>query len=205
MKLKAAFLTLNCLLCLNAVVAEDGPKLKDNVATDSIQFVKNFSPDLRAGTLIFGNLTASTELGKGSLPRVHTKKFTFVLEPENEKKIKLVQHFRGFVDTSGGASAALIVHSAGKTTAVDLPQAIENAKKEADKDHGKKTEESSNGKKRTEESNDFFVEIINEIEANQPVQTTVILLVDQAADEDSGALIVVDSIDFEIFELDGKR
>jgi hypothetical protein len=49
-------------------------------------------------------------------------------------------------------------------------------------------------------SEDYVVEIRSRVPAGQPLQTTVLLLVDRLpGDDGSGALLTVDAIDFEVF------
>ncbi|HND54587.1 MAG TPA: hypothetical protein PLV92_19380, partial [Pirellulaceae bacterium] len=104
------------------------PKFKTVVLPDAIRFVQAFSEDRQAGTLIFDNFVAGTAAGRGSLPGAELKKFTYVLQPDADKTARVRQVIRGYVSTVGSGSAALVVHSGGTTTLVDLAKAIKAAK-----------------------------------------------------------------------------
>ena len=50
------------------VRADDTPKLKRGISTDSVEFVRVFSDDSKLGSFLFSNLLAATEIGRASLP-----------------------------------------------------------------------------------------------------------------------------------------
>ena len=91
-------LTLASLVALTAQ-AEDGPKFKHVIPTDSVQFVRVFSADSRVGAMLFDNLIIDTEIGRGTLPSVRTKQFSYVLQPVSDKEVCVVQRF--FTEFSG--------------------------------------------------------------------------------------------------------
>jgi hypothetical protein len=122
--------------CVGVAFGEGGPTLEGVIPTDSVQFVRVFSDDSRSGQFLFSNLLIDTPIGRGTLPIVETKKFVYVLQPKHDQDVRVVQFFHGFVNTQGSASAALIIHTGGKTTTVNLQKAIESAKQD-----GKKSDE----------------------------------------------------------------
>lgn len=116
------------VLATRLAIAEDAPKFKTVILPDAIRFVQAFSEDKQAGTMIFDNFVVGTEIGRGTLPSVATKKLTYVLHPESAKEVCVTQDIRGFVSTQASGSATLIVHAGGKTTVVDLKKATSDAK-----------------------------------------------------------------------------
>lgn len=198
-------LSLVCGFCVSVARAEDGPTFEHVIPTDSVQFVKVFSTDSQTGAMLFDNLLIDTEIGRATVPSVGTKKFVYVLQPKHDKEVSVTQMIRGFVSTQGSGSAALIVHAGGITTTVDLSKAIEAAKnggKRVNEELWKQAqtlakEQGFTDDPRPDKSDDFLVEIKSHVPAGQPLQTTILLLVDRLPGEDgSGALLVIDSIDF---------
>jgi hypothetical protein len=195
-------------IAIVASIAHCGePVFKHVIPTDSINFARVFSEDSRAATLMFDNFVVATEIGQASLPSVSTKKFSYVLQIDNDKETCVVQHIRGFVSTQGSGSAALMIQSAGKTITVELDKAIEAAKKGAKKRDGERlrklqkvaADEGFTADERPVRSDDFFVEVKSTVPAGKPLQTTCLLLVDRlTGDDGSGALLTIGTIDFEI-------
>jgi hypothetical protein len=114
---------------------------------------------------------------------------------------------RGFVSHQGSGSAAFVIHAGGKTTVVDLKEAIGNAqssprdpKSEVWRQVQKKAQEQGfELESQPDQSSDFLTTFDTSVAAGQPLQVTILLLVDRLpGEDDSGALLTVDSIDFEI-------
>ena len=201
-------------LCLAAlfftsigIAADDAPTLKKVIPTNDTQFARAFSEDRQAATLLFDNLQISTEAFRHSLPNVVTKKFTFVMQPESMKDVLVTQDIRGFVSLANTGKAALLIQSGGKSTLVDLKEAIKSAegnKAAADrptyqaalklaKDAGFDVGTTPMG------SNDFFQRVETCVPAGKPLQITVLLLVEAlSGDETSNALLTIDTIDLEV-------
>jgi hypothetical protein len=201
----SAFL-ISTLVVNNATAQENNgaPKFLRVIPTDAVRFVTNHSNDGQASTMLFDNFDISTDVAKPTEPDVRMKSFTYVRQIESTMDSHVDQDFRGFVHRNGTASAVMIVHSGGKTTVVDLKQAIEdsksnavNSEKEPRNTASQLADESGfDCNKPDGESDDFYVRISSLVPKGQPLQTTVILLVDRVkGDDDSGALVVVDSID----------
>ena len=193
---------------VSAVVANahEGPTFKKSIPTESVRFVCAFSTDSRVGTMLFENLIVGTELGRGDLPSVHTKQFSYVLQPENKDEVNVVQIVRGFVNTQGSGNASLMIHTGGRAVVVDWKKAIAAAKGAVDpkftelkktiRDKDMKAAVASNA---TEKFDDFMIELKRQVPLGKPLQTTFVLLVDRLTDDDgSGAMIAIDSIDFEV-------
>ena len=163
--------------------------------------------------MLFDNFLVDTDVASPSEPDVNMKTLTYVRRIESTKDSLVEQDFRGFVSRDRTASATMIVHSGGKTTAVDLKKAIEYAKKhevtagaaregaeESAEDQGFDDEEPDG------EFDDFLVTIATVVPKGRSLQTTVILLVDRIeGDDDAGAFIALDSIDSEIREAPKKK
>ncbi|MEQ1905799.1 MAG: hypothetical protein ABL888_16545 [Pirellulaceae bacterium] len=199
-----------CLAGAASISAQEAPKFKGGILPDAIRFVSNISPDKQVGTMIFDNFILSTDdLGAGSdrNPNAKLKKLTYVLQPESDGNVCVVQYVRGFVATEGSGSASLIIHAAGKTTSVDLDEAIKTAKNPPKGRAGdiraqakkQATEQGFTVDSRPSKSDDFMVEIKSHIPVGQPIQTTLLILVDRVPGEkDAGALIHIDSVDFNV-------
>ena len=195
-----------CSLLTNAGRAEDGPVFKHVIPTDAPQFARAFSADSRVGAMIFDNLFIDTEIGRGTLPSVRTKQFSYVLQPKSDKEVSVVQNIRGFVSTQGSGNAVLLINANGKPSTVDWKKAIQDAKvppsprfKELEKTARKEASELGFTDDRPAKFDDFFVEIKSPVPIGKPLQTTLVLLVDRlTGDDGSGAMIVIDSIDFEV-------
>jgi hypothetical protein len=186
--------------------AQELPTLKKVIPTDSVQFSRVFSSDARVGAMIFDNLVVATEIGRGTLPSIHTKQFSYVLQPDSQDEVIVNQMVRGFVSTQVSGSASLLIHSGGRAVVVDWKKAIAAAKAPVDpkftelkmtiRDKDMKAALAAN---KAEKFDDFFVEFRRQVPLGKPLQTTFVLLVDRLpGDDGSGAMIAIDSIDFEV-------
>ncbi len=209
---------MSLLLVSGAVLADDGaagPKFTKVIYPDAVRFVSITSPDGQARTMLFDNFIIATDVGGPTEPDVRMKTFSYVMGVESETDVCVHQDFRGFVARQGAASATLIVHTGGKTTVIDLQQAIAEANKNVinRNDPLRKQAEEAAAKegfddaKPEGENDDFFARVSTLVPKGQPLQTTVILLVDRVkADESPQALLTIDSIDSEVFpELKPRR
>ena len=189
------------------VQSADEPTFKTVIRPDSIRFAQVFSVDKKVGAMVFDNFVAATEIGRGSLPSVQTKTLTYALEPVSDKGVEVVQQIRGFVNSQGSGSASLVIHSGGETTLVDLAKAIaaskaggkanQNTLHEAARKKGTDDGFTVDGRPKT--SDEFFVEVRRSVATGKALQTTVSLLVDRLpGDDGSGAVLYIDSIDFEV-------
>lgn len=211
--LLAALLTIPASGQLAAEDASEGPKFKRGVPTDAIRFVAADSEDGRASTMIFDNFQVATDASRTVAPDISTRTFTFVRKIDSTSDSCVELDFRGFVSRSGVASASMIVHTGGKTTVVDLKKAIQTAKEntiDLSCPVRKKAQEAADesGFDDAEgEADDFAVFIAARVPKGQTLQTTVILLVERTkeGDEESGATLVVDSIDCEVEAAPGKE
>jgi hypothetical protein len=172
------FLVFSALLILaSAVTAQQQQngaaqaKFKGSIdLLDKVQAIASFAADGQSGTVIFRNLQAGIS-GQGG-PLVATRSVTVSLPVEAQgKAVPVHQVVRGFVKTSPGTRAALLVHSGDHTTALDLQQ----PKAEGD---------------------DFVQAIDASVPAGASEQITFFLLVERdVAAADSGALLTIDSVD----------
>lgn len=182
------------------------PAFKKVMPTDAVRFVSALSEDRQVCTMIFDNLAIDTRIGKVSLPSVETRQFTFVTTVEATKPSEVEITLRGFVSRQGSGSATLLVHSQGASYLVKLDEAMkaQDSKKPANPSvtQQRATElATAEGFEATPTSNanDYVACFKRLVPANGKVQTTVFLLVDRLDDsEDAGALLTVDSIDFEV-------
>lgn len=197
-------------------VADDAPKFKNVILPDAVHYAQLFSADSRVGTMIFDNFVVATESGKASLPSVATKKFTYVLFPDSTTDVCVRTLIRGFVSTNGSGSASLLIHAGGKSHLIDLPKAIAEAKAgtqtpkgehhqralKAARDQGMKV-----GRAPQQLGDDFLHVLCIRVPVGKPLQVTCNLLVDRlTGDDNSGALLTIDSIDFEATPADaGKK
>lgn len=180
------------------------PKFGKAYPSDAIRFVAATSEDREATTMIFDNFVLATETGRGQLIEAKTRTFTFgnAIEAKSDAAVNL--DVRGFVSTVAGGSAALVIMAGGETTAVDLQKAIE-----ADKavDENNPVRKSASEKATTagftvsaqpKGSDSFFARVPVKVAEGQPLQATVVLIVDRQPTADSQSLITVDSIDLGI-------
>ena len=206
-------LTILALLLVSQSLRAADPAFKTVIHPDAIRFVQVFSDDKKACTMMFDNFVTGTEVGKGSLPSVQTKSFTYVTHPESDKDVEITQHIRGFVSTQGSGSASLVIHAAGSTTLVDLSKAIAAAKS-GDKPAHEALRKSAKQKAtdggltvggRPAKSDEFIVQVKRTLGPGKPMQTTIGILVDRLpGDDGSGATLHIDTIDFEVFPAKAK-
>ena len=201
------WLPLVLLLSPALVLAEDEVKFKPVITPDAVRFVTAFSEDKQAATMIFDNFLASTRADNGMLPDTTIKTFTYCLEPEISKDAVVEHHVRGFFSTEGSASAALVIHAAGQTTLVKL-EGYKGKGREKKKEGDSALQEQARKLAKEQgfeigdppsKSDDYIATFKTKAKPNTPIQVTVILLVDRLpGDSAQGALLTVDSIDFEI-------
>lgn len=203
----AATVAVMSILISNALADEaDKPKLGKVFYPDSIRFVSMTSEDREAATMLFDNFVLATSNGKGELLESRTKSFSVANKIEGKDAVSVALDIRGFVSIQEGGSAAIIVQAGGETTLVDLSKAIEAATSKprdpedalylAAKESSKAAGFTVNS--RPKESDDFFVRVPAKLAKGQPLQATVLLLVDRLPESGSGALITVDSIDITV-------
>lgn len=149
------------------------------VDIDGIGVVSDFSEDGQAATLIFSNLQVDVGDRQGVFVVSRTVSLSIPVE-NNDQNLRITQGIRGFVSVDGTARAVLLVQAAGDTTLVDLRKA------------GKATEQVGN-------SWDFAEIIEGELRAGAAYHITFFLLVERDVDhEETGASLVIDSLDLEI-------
>ena len=200
----ATTLALMIMLISHAFADEaDKPKFGKAFYPDSIRFVSNTSEDREAATMIFDNFVLATSGGKGDVLESRTKSFSVANKIESKDAVSVVLDVRGFVSTQEGGSVAIIVQAGGETTLVDLGKAIAAAKSKPrdaeDKLYLAAMESSKEAaftvSSRPKESDDYFVRIPAKLVKGQPLQATVLLMVDRLPESGSEALVTVDSID----------
>lgn len=210
-------LRITCL-CIAALLAGSlsgaEPTLKKVIPTDSVQFARAFSDDAQVCTLLFDNLVIDTEIGKGTLPSVRTKQFSYVFTPESDGEVCIVQTIRGFISTQGASSASLLIHSGGEATHVDFDKAIATAKKGTvtrDAEVVKKAQSLAEAqgfaaKPKKDKSDDFQITIERHVAKGAVLQTTLSLLVERATGDDTpAAVIYIDSIDVSVLPVAKKK
>lgn len=201
------------IVAVNAQAADNTFKFTTTVPTDEIQFARSFSEDKHAATLIFENLVAETDIGRGKLPDVVTRRFTFALPIESQQEVCVTQDIRGFINTVGSGSTALLVQSGGVTTLIDLKKAVKEAEGKAAKTETAThklaakaaKDQGFSGKKAPTGSHDFYHRVEARVPAGKPLQVTLVLLTERLpGDDGSGALMIIDSLDFEIHPIPAK-
>lgn len=199
-----AFLTL----LTSSVVADeaDKPAFGKVFFPDSIRFVTATTEDRAVATMLFDNFVLTTSNGKGDLLESRTKSFSVANKIEAKDGVSVALDIRGFVSTEEDGSAALIVQAGGETTVVDLAKAIDAAKakpREPEEALYVAAKESSKAAgfsvdSRPRESDEYFIRIPAKLAKGQPLQATVLLLVDRLPESGSGAMITVDTIDISV-------
>ena len=189
-----------------ALMADDteAPKFGKTYPSDAIRFVTATSEDRAATTMLFDNFVLATEPGRGQVVEAKTRTLTFgnVIEAKSDVSVNL--DLRGFVSTVANGSAALIVMAGGETTAVDLQKAIESKKtiEEADPVRKSAAEKATAAgftvSAQPKGSDDFYARVPVKVAEGQPLQVTVVLIVDRQPTADSQALITIDSIDLSV-------
>lgn len=196
-----AFLTL---LVSNLQADEaDKPTFGKVFFPDSIRFVTATSEDQEVATLLFDNFVLSTSNGKGDLVESRTKSFSVANKIESKDAVSVTIDIRGFVSTAEAGSAALVVQAGGETTVVDIEKAITAAtSKPRDTEVATYVAAVESSKaagftvsSRPKESEDYMIRIPVKLAKGQPLQATVLLLVDRLPETGSMAMITVDSID----------
>lgn len=205
--MKTNLLICCAVFCTVSVLCADDAKFKTLGPASEIQIAKNVSADGHAATLLFDSLAVSTSSGKGTLPDVVTKRFTYVFQFDNKQDAFVTQDIRGFLSATGSGNTVLLVQSAGKTTLVDLKQAVDQSNSDA----AKKVSPAHQGALKAAEDmgfagstsphgdHDYYYRIESRVAAGKPLQITLILLAERLpGDDGSGALLTVDSLDCEI-------
>lgn len=182
----------------------EAPKFGKTYPSDAIRFVTATSEDRAVTTMLFDNFVLATETGRGQVVEAKTRTLTFgnVIEAKSDVSVNL--DLRGFVSTVANGSAALIVMAGGETTAVDLQKAIESKKaiEEADPVRKSAAERATAAgftvSAQPKGSDDFYARVPVRVAEGQPLQVTVVLIVDRQPTADSQALITIDSIDLAV-------
>ena len=186
-------------------VADEAKKPKFGKACfpDAIRFVSATSEDREVTTLMFDNFVLATASGKGEMVSAETKTFSVTSQLESDGAVTATLDIRGFVSVSEGGSAALVVHAGGETTVVDLKKAIAASVTKMRKPEeplylqAKETAEAAGYKVsgQPKGSENYMARISGTFAKDQPLQATVILLVDRLTAASSSAMITVDTID----------
>lgn len=184
----------------------DRPKLGVVFYPDAVRFVTSISEDREVATMLFDNFSLATTSGKAPLVTAQTKSFSISNSPESKGDAVATLDIRGFVDVQEGGSAALIIHAGGETTVVDLKKAVaaETTKPRKTEDAlylaAKETADTAgfrNSSKAAGGAN-YYARVSVDVAKGQPLQATVLLLVDRVPASGSGALIAVDSLDISV-------
>lgn len=172
----------------------NGPKLQEVTQTntiiipsDKVKSSLTLSPNAEAWTMILDNfdLTLRASEYGSSDSNVRVRTFTYVQKIESAKDTSVKQDFRGYVDLTGNASAAVIIHSGTQTTVVDLMEASQTSTGENIEDTGIQT--------------NYITTISTVVPKGQSLRTTVILLGDpDKGGAESSVSLTLDSIDSEV-------
>lgn len=184
----------------------DKPTLGKVFFPDSIRFVTATSEDREVATMLFDNFVLTTSNGKGELLESRTRSFSIANKIESKDAVSVTLDIRGFVSTAEAGSAALIVKAGGEMTLVDLDKAIAAATSKMrdaqDATYVAAIESSKAAgftvSSRPKESEDYMIRIPTKLAKGQPLQATVLLMVDRLPDSGSIAMITVDSIDITV-------
>lgn len=184
----------------------DGPTFGKSFLPDAVRFVSASSEDGQTSVLIFDNFTLSTAAGKGELVNARTKSFSVTNEIEAKDAVTVALDIRGFVSTEQNASAAVVVHAGGETTLVDMAKAVSTgatkARKEDDAVYtlARTSADSADFSEvaRSKSSENFYARVTTTLAKGQPLQATLVLLVDRLQAAGSQALITIDSIDVSV-------
>ena len=197
-------LVMIALLTASGVADEaKNPKFGKAFFPDAIRFVSATSEDREVTTLMFDNFVLATASGKGEMVSAETKTFSVTSQLESYGAVTATLDIRGFVSVSEGGSAALVVHAGGETTVVDLKKAIAASVTKMRKPEeplylqAKETAEAAGYKVsgQPKGSENYMARISGTFAKDQPLQATVILLVDRLTAASSSAMITVDTID----------
>lgn len=197
-------LVMVALLTASGVADEaKKPKFGKAFFPDAIRFVSATSEDREVTTLMFDNFVLATASGKGEMVSAETKTFSVTSQLESDGAVTATLDISGFVSVSEGGSAALVVHAGGETTVVDLKKAIAASVTKMRKPEeplylqAKETAEAAGYKVsgQPKGSENYMARISGTFAKDQPLQATVILLVDRLTAASSSAMITVDTID----------
>ncbi|MBV8693980.1 MAG: hypothetical protein JO183_00630 [Ktedonobacteraceae bacterium] len=148
-------------------------KLKGSAQLENaLDFSVAFSSDGQLATITFSNLLVSVS---GKAPTVATQVASFTLPTiENTTDLHIQMTIRGFVETLPGTRAALVAHLGDTTAVASLPKSAPSG-------------------------DNFQQDLEATLPAGVAVQTTVFLLVEgNSGKENPGALLTIDSLDFDI-------
>jgi hypothetical protein len=138
-----------------------------------IRFSQAFSPDDQAVTLLFENLLAGVGGRDRTLVATQVASFTLPVS-DSATALRVQLNIRGYVQTQPGTRAVLVAHLGDTTALASLP---------ADADYQQDLEAT--------------------LPAGVDVQTSLFLLAERnAANENLGALLTVDSLDLSLRKLD---
>ncbi len=211
MRSPTSFATLPILaasLMVASVLAEDAdqPKLGKVFETDSIRFVTATSDDRMVSSMLFDNFAIASSDGKGGLLESRTKSFSLANKIEAKDSISVFLDIRGYVSAANGGKATLIIQIGDETTLVDLkksiaaaaskPRNLEDPLYVAVQQSAKAAGFSTGGGPKGSE--DYMVRVPAKLQKGQPLQSTVLLLVDRLPNAGSSAIITVDSIDVSV-------
>lgn len=138
----------------------------------------SLSPDARKASLLFEYLDAIID-PKDKGVRVKTNTTTFILPVTgNDKELSIKFDIRGFVNTTQGARATLLVQLGGKTILIDLPKTLPPGE-------------------------EFYHPVSITLPPGRDLQGTLFLLVERDADDEKlYAHLTIDSIDIVMEEKD---
>lgn len=170
--------------------------------------VSNFSPDKQAATLIFAHVEVAVG-GHHTAPLADSLTTTVLLPVTTaDRDVRICHYLRGYASTTGSGKATLLLRSGNVTQAIDLSKARET--KDAVKAMTpalKLTRENATQAAKQQlppaqpapTSTDFFVPVEVVVPAKSSHKVTLVLLADRSnADDDSSAMIQLDSLDVEI-------
>jgi len=195
-------------LMATSVLADeaDRPKLGKVFETDSIRFVTATSDDRMVSSMLFDNFVLASSDGKGGLVESRTKSFSLANRIEAKDSVTVVLDIRGYISAAAGGKANLIVQIGDETTLVDLDKSIaaaasksrnlEDALYVAVQQNAKAAGfTAGSGPKGSE---DYMARISSKLQKGQPLQATVLLMVNRLPNAGSTAVITVDSIDVSV-------
>jgi hypothetical protein len=137
-----------------------------------LSFASSVSPDGEVVTIIFDNLVL--DLGGPTRGRIATQAASLVTAVESKIDLTVRLRLDGYASMDIGARAALLVHHAGQTTLVDLPE----------------------GPCSEEEIKRNFVSILP---AGTDYQVTIFLMIERDTDDpDVGGLLTIDTLEAQL-------
>jgi len=207
---------LNFVWFSSSLVAADPvpPSLQKVIYQDAIEFVSNDSPDGEARTMMFGNFVITSDSTRPEKPDVRMKTFTYLTSLKADQDACVHQYIQGYLFRRDTASGAIIVHSGGETTVVDLKQAMADANTNVvDRDDPTHKQAEAAAQEagfdttpENEDSNSYLVKFSRVVPKGTALQTTIILLIDRVEGPgDPQAYLSVSSIDSEVLPHMGSK